>query len=135
MCRDHRLGFHVHILGAIEARWTARTDAVGPQCLNRLLLENLIRNQIIKVVGGEVRHGSPVREFRLWSGWSGNAVSRKCSALVVCHQHQELSPYNHRSFLVLGLLKGSLGRNEGFGGPKLHPLIDLLGRGESISTW
>lgn len=76
MRRNHGLGFHMYILRAIEAGRTARADAVGPQCLDRLLLEDVVGHQIVKVVGRQVRHGSPGGELRLRSGRSGNAVSR-----------------------------------------------------------
>lgn len=47
-------------------------------------------------------------------------------ARVVRHQHQERSPYDHRSFFILRLLERRLRRHQGLGRPIFHQLIDLL---------
>ncbi len=74
MGRNRGLGFHVYILSAVEARRTARPDAVGAQRLDGLLFQRLIRHQVVKVVGCEVRDRAPGGELRFGSGGSGNTI-------------------------------------------------------------
>jgi hypothetical protein len=44
----------MHILGTIETWWTARTDTIFAQSLNRLLFQCLVADEVVEIVGSEV---------------------------------------------------------------------------------
>jgi hypothetical protein len=53
----------VHILGAVEAGGTTGPDAVGAEGLDGFLLERVIGEEVVEVVGREVRYGAAVGEL------------------------------------------------------------------------
>ena len=61
--RDVGLGLHVYILRAVELRGSTGSDTVRAEGLDRFLFDLLVADEVVKVVGGEVRYGSAVREF------------------------------------------------------------------------
>ena len=65
MCSNIRLRLHVYVLRAVEARRTTRADAICAERLDGLLLESLVCDEVVEVVGREVRDGAAVGEFRL----------------------------------------------------------------------
>ena len=57
---DVLLDLHMYILSAVEAWWTTGSNAVGAQGLNSSFFELFVRDEVIVVVRGEVRHGAAV---------------------------------------------------------------------------
>lgn len=47
---DVGLRLHVDVLGCVELWWPARADAVGPQRLDRLLLDVVRRVEVVEVI-------------------------------------------------------------------------------------
>lgn len=86
--RSH-VGFrlHVHVLGAVEAWGTARADAVGAQRLDGFLLEEVVGEEVVEVVRGEVHDGAAVGELGLGTRWSaqGELALQSCSSLAVSY--------------------------------------------------
>ncbi len=64
---DVGLELYVDVLGAVELRRSARADAVGPEGLDRLLLDLLVAVEVVEVIGCEVRDRTPVGELRFGS--------------------------------------------------------------------
>ncbi len=54
MCGYICFGFEMYILRAVKTRRAAWSDAVSPEYLYGLLLERLIANKVVEVVGGKV---------------------------------------------------------------------------------
>lgn len=57
----------MYVLGTVESSRTAGTDAVIPEGLDSLLLEGLVRIEVIEIVGAEVGNGTTVGKLRLGS--------------------------------------------------------------------
>jgi hypothetical protein len=76
MRRYVRLRLHVYILGAVEAGRAAWADAVSAQSLDGFLLESLICDKVVVVVGGEIHDRTAIGELRLGSGWSTTLLAR-----------------------------------------------------------
>ena len=71
---DVGFGFDVHVLRAVEAGGAAGADAVGAQGLDGLFFDGVVRDEVVEVVGGEVRDGAVVGEFDFGTcgtGWRG----------------------------------------------------------------
>ena len=58
--RNICLSLNVYILGAVEARRSAGAYAVGTQRLYSLFFQRLIPNEVVEVIGGEVRDGTAI---------------------------------------------------------------------------
>jgi hypothetical protein len=63
----------VHVLGTVEAARAARSDTIVAKGLNSLLLERLIRVEVIEVEGAEVVNGTAVGELGLRTDWAGSS--------------------------------------------------------------
>lgn len=63
-------GLDVHILGAVETGGGARAYAVGAEYLDGFFFERFVSDEIVKIVGGEVRDRAAVREFGFGACWS-----------------------------------------------------------------
>lgn len=59
------LGLQVDILGTVESTRAAGTNAIVPQGLNSLLLQGLIRVEIIEIIGAEVCHRATICKLGL----------------------------------------------------------------------
>lgn len=70
MCCDVRLGLHVYVLRAVEAGRATRADPICAEGLDGLLFECLVCDEVVVVVGCEIRDGAAVGEFRLGPCWS-----------------------------------------------------------------
>jgi hypothetical protein len=62
-CSNVRLNLHVDVLCAVESRGATGPHAVGAEGLNGALFEVLIRDEVVVVVGREVRDGSAIGEL------------------------------------------------------------------------
>lgn len=58
--RDIRLSLHVDILRAVELGRATRPNAICPERLDSFLLDLLVANEVVEVVGSEVRHSPAV---------------------------------------------------------------------------
>jgi hypothetical protein len=67
MCCYVGLRLHVYILCAIETGRTTGTNTVCSESLDGLLLECLVCDEVVKVVGCEVRDSAAVGELRFGS--------------------------------------------------------------------
>lgn len=63
--RDIRLGFHMHILSAVKSSRATRTDTVVAEGLDGLLLERLVRIEVVKVKRPQVHNRATIRQLRL----------------------------------------------------------------------
>lgn len=63
MGRDVRFGLDMYVLSTIETRGPARAHTVRAEGLNGFLLESVIGDEIVEVVGGEVCDGAAVGEL------------------------------------------------------------------------
>lgn len=63
VCGNISLGLHVYILGAVEAGGTTGADAVCAEGLYGFLLERFRGEEVVEVVGSEVRNGAAVGEL------------------------------------------------------------------------
>ena len=128
---DVGFGLDVHVLRAVEAGRTAGADAVGPQGLDGFFLEGVVRDEVVEVVGGEVRDGAVVAEFDFGAGGTGQRVKR-CQLNVLFFGGKQLGlwkcylPDNDWSLFVFCFFKGCLWRDERFGCPVFDELVNLL---------
>jgi hypothetical protein len=60
----------VNVLRTVEAGGTTRPYAVGAEGLDGLLFESLVCDEVIEVVGREVRDGAAIGELDFGSGRS-----------------------------------------------------------------
>lgn len=58
-----RLRLHMDILRAVELRRATRSNAIRPERLNSLLLDLVIANKVVEIIGREIRHHLAVREL------------------------------------------------------------------------
>jgi hypothetical protein len=58
-----RFRLHMNILRAVELRWSTRSNTIRPESLDSFLLNLLIANEVVEIVGREIRHGPAVREL------------------------------------------------------------------------
>ena len=65
--RDVRLRLLVHVLGAVETWRAAGADAICAEGLDSLFFEDLGGEEVVEVVGCQVRHGAAVGELRFGS--------------------------------------------------------------------
>jgi hypothetical protein len=118
-----RLGLHMNILRAVELRRATRSNAICPESLDSLLLDLLIANEVIEIIGREIRHSPAIRELDF-------RARRSVIPIQSAHYHpkriEELKPNNHRRLLILRLLERSLRRNKWFRSPLINQIINLL---------
>jgi hypothetical protein len=76
-----RLRLHMNILRAVELRRATRSHAIRPERLDSLLLDLLITNKIVEIVGREIRHHLAVRELDLRARRSAMAFNQHTSPL------------------------------------------------------
>ena len=119
--RDVRLRLHVYILSAIELRRSARSNTVCSKSLNGLFFNLLVADEVVEVVGGEVRYGPAVGEFHFRSCWSAPVSSNHTAEPNV-----ESIPNNDRQFLIIGFFERGLGGDKRFRSPFVNEVIDLL---------
>ena len=60
----------MYILSAVELRRTAGTNTICSQSLYSFLFDLIISDEIVEIVGREIRNCSTVGEFGFWAGWS-----------------------------------------------------------------
>lgn len=102
---DLELGGNVDVLGTVEVRGPACTDAVGTQDGDRAFFDQLRRGEVEVVVSAEVEEGpGGGGEFDFWPGGTGD------DGAVVFFEGFE----------------GCGGGDEGFGSPFFYKLVDFL---------
>lgn len=126
--RNVGLGLHVYILGTVELGRAAGAYAVGPESLDGLLFDLLVRIEVVKVVRGQVGDRLAGRELCL--GARRSAGGDTALAMAASSRRdggcQGLLPNKHWQLLGLSLLKRSQWRNQGLGLPLPDQLVDLL---------
>lgn len=70
VCGDIRLGLYVNILSTVEAGRATGANTIGAQGSDGFLLESLRGEEVVKVVGGEVRDCAAVGELGFGSRWA-----------------------------------------------------------------
>lgn len=65
----------MYILGAVETGRAAGADAVGAQRLNGFLLQCLVCDKVVEIVGCEIGDGAAVGKLRLGARWPALALA------------------------------------------------------------
>jgi hypothetical protein len=126
VCSNIRLRLHMYVLRAVEARRTTRADAICAESLDGFLFQSLVCDKVIEVVGGEVRDGAAVGEFRLGTCWA-------TTVLATPHLLDFTAiPDDHRSFLIVLFLVGRGCRDKRFGRPVVDQFVNLLFQHQSL---
>jgi hypothetical protein len=118
--RDVGLRLHVDILRAVELGGSARPDTVCAEGLDGFFFDLLVADEVVEVVGREIRDGPAVGEFYFGSCWSAPV-----SPFITIDRSRNI-PYNDWQFLVISFLERCLGSDERFGSPFVNKVIDLL---------
>ncbi len=70
------LRLHMNILGAVELRRATRSNSISPESLDRLFFDLLVANEVVEIVGSEIRHGPAVRELDFRASRSAIAINQ-----------------------------------------------------------
>ena len=127
--RDVRFGLHMHVLSAVEAGRTARTNAVGPQRLNGFFFEGFVADEVVEVVGREICDGAAVGELHF--GARGSSTAGSGQSRRFCWRKKGIwgfAPYDDGPLLVFCFFEGGLWRDERFRRPVFNELVDFLER-------
>ena len=101
MVRDVGFAALVHVLGAVEARRAAGTDAIGAEGFDGFFFEGFVGGQVVVVVGGEVGHGTAVGELGFGAGRPGEALERCLDGVCLWRcRRTRLSPVSFHSRLL-----------------------------------
>lgn len=83
-CRNVSLDLHMHVLGAIKPGRAAWPNPISPHGLNRPFFQILVGDEIVEIVGGEIRHGSSIGQLGTGTAWTvgneGSACIRDTAA-------------------------------------------------------